>query len=208
MIDKTGTVRVAIICDQPIINAGIRRLVESIGSIIIVTDFESLTEAVVASHSIQADLAITVFSSRFFFPQVFQTCLLPLPTVVLIHDPTKSELLTIQAAGIRGLLLQGASRQDYLDAIETVASGKTYLSPQLSSFLEETTLPPGWASLTNRERLYFCLVTSGLSSTEITASMNVSTVAIRSYRRKLYKKMETSDTSGLARIATKYGFVP
>ncbi len=208
MNTNAESIRVVIISNQLIIREGLRGLLSSYGTIVITGEFNSIDEAVLNFHPLQADIAIATLASRNFSHAVFKWSLIPIPTLVLLPDASRLEVLTIQSAGVKGLLPQGSPAQNYVDAIEVVSKGSSYFSLQIRPFLEHSTLPTQWFLLTNRERLIFCLMTSGLSSTEIAASMNVSTVAIRSYRRKLYKKMETSDTSGLARIATKYGFVP
>ena len=205
MSNPSEIIRVALIDNQPIVREGIRSILKPHPTIVIVGEFNSIAQALTELPSLQADLALVAYNSQRVKTQNFQWHVLGLSTLVFIPDPSKAIVLTLHSSDVNGLLPQQSAVSDYVEAIKTVFSGTRYLNPDVMSFLNETKLPPLWPSLTNRERHYFCLVTSGLPPDHIAASMNVSTFATRHYRRTVYKKLGISDMAGLTTLALKFG---
>ena len=121
-------------------------------------------------------------------------------------------------AGASGFLGKSATTDQLLDAIRTVASGDSLLSPQatralITRFL--ATPDPGHqpehgdilASLTAREQETMALAAQGHSNDDIAASLFLSTHTVRTHIQRAMMKLHARDRAQLVVIAYQTGLV-
>ena len=119
------------------------------------------------------------------------------------------------SAGAHGYLIKDDSDTELLTAIDTVRSGKTYISPQLSSEVADTMLSafrehrdPAIISLTPRERDVLGLVVKGYTSKQIAEILCLSPRTIDHHRASLLKKFKMKNTVDLVKYVVKNSLVP
>ena len=119
------------------------------------------------------------------------------------------------AAGAHGYLIKDDSDTELLTAIDTVRSGKTYISPQLSSEVADTMLSafrehrePSIISLTPRERDVLGLVVKGHTSKQIAEILCLSPRTIDHHRASLLKKFKMKNTVDLVKYVIKNSLLP
>ena len=119
------------------------------------------------------------------------------------------------SAGAHGYLIKDDSDTELLTAIDTVRSGKTYISPQLSSEVADTMLSafrehrePSIISLTPRERDVLGLVVKGYTSKQIAEILCLSPRTIDHHRASLLKKFKMKNTVDLVKYVIKNSLVP
>ncbi len=119
------------------------------------------------------------------------------------------------SAGAHGYLIKDDSDTELLTAIDTVRSGKTYISPQLSSEVADTMLSafrehrdPSIISLTPRERDVLDLVVKGHTSKQIADILCLSPRTIDHHRASLLKKFKMKNTVDLVKYVVKNSLVP
>jgi two-component system, NarL family, invasion response regulator UvrY len=110
--------------------------------------------------------------------------------------------------GAAGYLLKGASAQELLTAVDTVAQGRRYFSAEVLPFVSagdggSDEEPP----LSAREQHIVCLVVQGLSSTAIGEQLQLSPKTVDSYRSRLMSKLALADVPALVRWAIRTGLV-
>jgi len=119
------------------------------------------------------------------------------------------------SAGAHGYLIKDDSDTELLTAIDTVRSGKTYISPQLSSEVADTMLSafrehrdPSIINLTPRERDVLDLVVKGHTSKQIADILCLSPRTIDHHRASLLKKFKMKNTVDLVKYVVKNSLVP
>jgi len=119
------------------------------------------------------------------------------------------------SAGAHGYLIKDDSDTELLTAIDTVRSGKTYISPQLSSEVADTMLSafrehrdPSIINLRPRERDVLDLVVKGHTSKQIADILCLSPRTIDHHRANLLKKFKMKNTVDLVKYVVKNSLVP
>jgi len=134
-------------------------------------------------------------------------------TRVLILSMHANEEYALRAlrAGAAGYILKEARKQELLHAIETVASGGTYLSPKVSQHVIENYVQSVGANksplekLTPRQRETLKLIAEGRSNREIALMLDLSIKTVETHRTQLMERLDIHDVAGLVRFAIKSG---
>jgi DNA-binding NarL/FixJ family response regulator len=210
-------------------------------SIVIVDEHQILRDGIKALLAGQGDFAVVAESGG--GPEAIQVCLEHKPDMVLLevalpgvsgievttelvrrcptarvvvlsaHDDERTVVAAIRA-GARAYVLKRASAADLLEALQTVARGGSYLSPQVSDRLlrrirqgdltGEAPLSP-FESLSPRELQVMRLVTEGRTSKEIAALLDLGLQTVRSYRKTLMRKLGVTNVASLTQLALSTG---
>lgn len=107
--------------------------------------------------------------------------------------------------GAVGYVLKNATKEELLNAIQTVLSGKSYLSMEVAIALRETSsdLP----LITKREKEVLQLIADGLTNSEIGENLFISIPTVNSHRKSLLDKFNAKNTAILIGKAIKQGLV-
>jgi DNA-binding NarL/FixJ family response regulator len=116
-------------------------------------------------------------------------------------------------AGAAGYVLKDAAFSELVTAIETVLSGKTYLSPSLADVVagdyvrraRGERLPSDVEKLSNRERQVLQLITEGHSSAEAAKILHISVRTVETHRLHLMDKLEIRNIAELTKFAIRNG---
>lgn len=102
--------------------------------------------------------------------------------------------------GASGYVLKNATQQELMEAITTVAKGKTYLSDEAASVLKknDTTDMP---LITRREKEVLELIAEGLTNIEIAEKLFISSATVDTHRKNLLIKFQTKNTASLVKTA-------
>lgn len=119
------------------------------------------------------------------------------------------------AAGAMGYVTKGEQPAAIVRAIETVASGGTYFSPDVQSRIVIDVTGPTLLEqartrtsiLTARELEVLRHLASGLSKKEIAETMNLSVGTVNNHAANLMKKLDIHDRVELTRFAIREGMV-
>jgi DNA-binding NarL/FixJ family response regulator len=116
-------------------------------------------------------------------------------------------------AGASGYLAKSAAPSELTRAIETVMTGGTYLSRDISRGavyaylrrLGEKGAP--WTQLTPRQREVVQLIVEGHNTKEIAYRLGLSVKTIEAHRQQAMNRLEIRDLVGLIRYALRFGLV-
>jgi DNA-binding NarL/FixJ family response regulator len=122
-----------------------------------------------------------------------------------------SEMLV---SGAKGYMLKESNREDFLQAIRTVASGEVFLSPHVASIVVEeysrllnssghTALP----ELSSREMEVLKLLVDGYNTKAIASELNISKNTVDTHRRRILDKLDCQNIAELTRLALREGLV-
>lgn len=109
-------------------------------------------------------------------------------------------------AGARGFLLKDSDISDVIEAVETVAAGGTYFSPQLLSSLAgrmRTREAVADEPLSSREREILVAVCRGLSNQEIADELFISKRTVDKHRANILEKTGCKNTASLVVYAIR-----
>lgn len=113
------------------------------------------------------------------------------------------------ATGAWGYVLKAQPARELIEAIETVAAGRRYISPSIAVQLEpgsaEAGEPSGLDRLSPRELEILRLVAAGQTSAEIARHLNISVKTIDTHRSNMYRKLALRNAVDLMRFATVHG---
>jgi DNA-binding NarL/FixJ family response regulator len=120
--------------------------------------------------------------------------------------------------GIHGFLLKSASKEQITKAINSVVQGKKFLDERVqltsneSSNLEvvmnahKNGFVLNKFKLTSRERDVLILLTRGMSSKQVAASLHISGHTVESHKKNMLKKLKLKTLIDLIRFAIKNGY--
>lgn len=107
--------------------------------------------------------------------------------------------------GASGYVLKNATREELLEAIDTVLTGKRFLSMEAALSLREKSeaMPP----ISRREKEVLQLIAGGLTNAEIAEKLFISIPTVNTHRKSLLEKFEAKNTAILISKAIKNGLI-
>jgi DNA-binding NarL/FixJ family response regulator len=130
--------------------------------------------------------------------------------VVSMHDETLYAQRVLRAGG-KGYIMKDAPAKTLLEAIEVVADGGTWVSPEMSSkiiraFSGKPSVDSvnGVDRLTDREFELFQLLGEGRSKAEISDSLNISPKTVDVHKSHIREKLELKDAVAVLRYAIQW----
>ena len=136
---------------------------------------------------------------------------------VLILSMHSDQVYVTQAiqAGARGYLLKESAGAELLEAIATLAAGKSYFSQAVAQVvfddyvktLTEKGITDPYDALSEREREVLQLVAEGRSSKEIAELLSISPATVETHRAHLLQKLRLHNTVEVVRYATRRGII-
>ena len=102
--------------------------------------------------------------------------------------------------GASGYVLKNATQSELMEAITTVAKGKTYLSDEAAAALRKVETP-AIPLITRREKEVLELIAEGLTNGEIAEKLFISNATVDTHRKNLLIKFQTKNTASLIKTA-------
>lgn len=108
--------------------------------------------------------------------------------------------------GASGYVLKNATAEELVEAIETVQSGKMFLSIEAGLTVQKNEDAKN-PIITRREKEVLLLIAEGLTNNEIALKLFISTTTVDTHRKNLLAKFEVKNTASLIRTATQIGSI-
>lgn len=205
--------------DQTLVRQGLRSLLESQGNIEIVAEAEDGLEAIkcvekYAPELVLLDLAMPTMNGLSALKDIKNR--FPDTKILALTFHTSEEyILEAFKHGADGYCLKNDSYTELMIAIDSVFSGKSYISPSVSGKVLEGYLEgrkklkkeTSWENLTQREKEVLKLVGEGYSSTEIGKLLSVSPKTIDKHRSNIMNKLNLHSATALTAYAIEKGLV-
>jgi DNA-binding NarL/FixJ family response regulator len=212
-----NAIRVLLADDHRLVRAGIRLLLEKIPGIQVVGEASNGREALELIRTelpdlVLLDIAMKELGGLEALPRITKN----FPSVrVIILSAHANEEYVIRAlrSGAAGYMLKDAATLELELAINSVAQGKTYLSPSISGTVIDSYLKRvgGESSpleqLTARQREILQMVAEGKNTKEIASDLDISVKTVESHRLQLMERLNIHDVPGLVRYAIRTGLV-
>jgi DNA-binding NarL/FixJ family response regulator len=136
-------------------------------------------------------------------------------TRVLVLSTFRDEFRVGEAmrAGADGYMSKRCRMKELVEAIRTVARGRTAVSPDVSAAMvralqrKDAARGDMVASLSERERQVLRLLALGSSAKEVAAHLAISVKTVETHRARLCAKVATHSVADLTRLAVRAGLV-
>jgi RNA polymerase sigma factor (sigma-70 family) len=136
--------------------------------------------------------------------------------LMLTASDEQADLYDSMKAGASGYLLKGVSSHEIADAIRTVHSGVSMISPSMASKLvsefvgaskQKEEVPQAGSNLSDRELEILRLVAKGHSNREIGARLEISENTVKKHMRNILDKVHTRTRVEAALYAVREGLI-
>jgi DNA-binding NarL/FixJ family response regulator len=218
-------IRVLLVDDQALIRAGFRALIDSAEDLEVVGEAADGVEALALIRSTRAD--VVLMDIRMPGMDGIETTraitadddLAGVRVLVLTTFEIDTYVIQAIRAGASGFVSKGVEPAELLDAIRTISTGESLLSPRATSALiaefsrnaEPSSSPmvpsPGLALLTAREREVVVLAASGKSNDEIANELFISRFTAKTHINRAMMKLDVRDRAQLVVLAYQVGLV-
>lgn len=206
-------ISVIIADDHPIVRKGIRDLLLEDGRFVIAEEIgsgEKVYDAIVRLKPtlLLLDLNIPVMHGLEVIKTLFREKVQTAVVVMTMHK--EDEIVdAVRELGVKGYLLKESAEDNLIRCVESVLSGRYYLSPELSPYLlrqrqriERTLINrPQLESLSPSERKVLAMVARQMTSKEIADALNISVNTVNNHRNNICRKLDLHGINGLLKFA-------
>lgn len=212
----TQAIRIVIADDHPLFRAGLRALLDS------VPDTEVVGEAATGDEAIELARAllpgVVVMDLNMPSPngieatrRIVDDCEGVNVLVMTMHEDDDAVFAALRA-GARGYQLKGASQDETLRAIRSVANGEAILGPGIAERLQRFLAAPprvdpgrAFPQLTERELEILHQLAERKTNTEIATALFLSPKTVRNYVSAILAKLQVADRAEARIVARAAG---
>ena len=206
--------RIILVDDHSLFRSGMRGLLDRYDGIRVVGEASTGEEFLAMLPATEADVVFMDFAMPGLDgAQTTERALARRPDlriITLSMFGEESYYSRMVQAGARGFLLKDSDIGDVIEAVETVAAGGSYFSPQLLSSLTgrmRTREDAADEQLSSREREILVAVCRGLSNQEIADELFISKRTVDKHRANILEKTGCKNTASLVVYAIRNGIV-
>jgi DNA-binding NarL/FixJ family response regulator len=200
-----------------LVRAGIRALLEKQPHIEVVAEASNGQEAIELVRKLQPDVTLMDISMPGLsgleaVRQLAKECPGTRSIFLSMHADEEYVWRALQA-GASGYLVKGGSLVELNLAVNSVAGGGTYLSPEVSKYVISDYLRRTTAAretrpnVTPRQREILQLIAEGKSMKQIALRLKISIKTVESHRKQIMKRLDANDVASLVRHALRLGIV-
>jgi DNA-binding NarL/FixJ family response regulator len=206
-----GPIRVMLVDDHEIVREGLRTLVGRHKEFIVAAEASTMAEAITAAARAKPD--VIIMDVRLPDGSGVEACraireMRPETKVIMLTSYADDEALFASiVAGAAGYLLKQTRGQAVIDAITSVAQGRSLLDPDVTGKVLERVRrgredeDPAFASLTDQERKVLEHLAEGKTNRDIGEALFLSEKTVKNYVSRILDKL------GLARRAEAAAFM-
>jgi len=211
--------RVFLADDHAVVRDGLRYMLEAQEEVEVVGDAVNGLEAVREVERLRPDVVVMDIAMPVLngteATQRIREDIPSIQVVILSMYSTSEHIFQAFQAGALGYVLKESAIMEVLEAVETVANGRHYLSQKISGTVVEdylrcrkdTAQQSPLEILSAREREIMKLVVEGRSSSQIAETLCLSPKSVETYRSRLMQKLGLDNVSGLVRFAMQHGII-
>jgi DNA-binding NarL/FixJ family response regulator len=201
------TTRLLLVDDHPLVRHGLRLRLEGVPGLQVVSEASCAEEALQLAQEYDPDIAVVDLGLP-------DTSGLELTRLLLRRAPNLAVLImtmyggddyVVRAvdAGARGYILKDAPIAQVVSAIEALAAGGSFFSPDVMRLMKSGS--PA-VVLSERQRQILDYLVEGYSNKEIARLLNVSVRTVESHRLVIKRKLGADRPVDLLRRAVRLGF--
>ncbi|TLU66229.1 two-component system response regulator UvrY [Thalassotalea litorea] len=208
-------IKVLLVDDHDLVRTGVRRILEDVKGIKVISEVATGEEAVQFCRQIEPDVVLMDMNMPGIggleatkkILRYVPDCKIIMLTVH-VEDPYPAKVMQI---GASGFLSKSAGCNEMVQAIKAVNAGQRYLPASiaqkmaLSQFDSDNDNP--FNALSERELQIMLMITRGEKVTDISEQLSLSSKTINSYRYRMFEKLSVTNDVELTHLAIRYGLV-
>jgi two-component system, NarL family, response regulator NreC len=214
-----NTIRILLADDHTVMRSGLRLLLERQPDFTVVAEAEDGRQAVALATELKPDVVvIDVAMPNLNGIEATRQIAAALPrTAVVVLSMHSDETYVLRALrnGAKGYLLKDSAEADLIQAVRTVAGGKSFFSPTVTRMLlddyvrqlQAKGLEDSFELLTAREREILQLIAEGKANKDIAGMLNLSLHTVETHRTRILQKLDLHSTPELVLYAVRKGIV-
>jgi DNA-binding NarL/FixJ family response regulator len=207
--EETGTIKVLLADDHPLIIAGVRRTIEDLDDMEVVGEAHSGPELMQLIERRGPDLVLmdlrmpgvvgveAIEQIRQSWPDV--------KTVVLSACDDRAAIDSALRAGASAYVLKSAHTVDIASVLRQASNGDVFHAPSYPPPLSGGPGGPPLPALTDRERSILSAVAAGLTTAAISRDLWISEHTIKFHLTNIYRKLGVVNRAGAVRYALENG---
>jgi DNA-binding NarL/FixJ family response regulator len=215
-------IRVLIVDDQALVRSGLRMILEAQPDLHVVGEAEDGAVAVELAKTTAIDVVLMdlrmprmdgVEATRRITALPLDP---PVRVIVLTTFDMDRHVYDAMRAGACGFLTKDVARAQLIEAVRQAAHGETLLAPSVTRRLIEHFIhrpppgperPPELAALTDREIDVLRLVATGVSNSEVAATLFLSEATVKSHLNRVLAKLGLANRTQAVVLAYETGLV-
>jgi two-component system, NarL family, response regulator NreC len=208
-------IRILVADDHGIVRKGLRFLLDRQPDMEVVGEASEGREAVRLSQELSPnmvilDVAMPQLNGIDAAAQIIKSN--PNTSVVMLSMyADESYLVRALSVGAKGYLLKESAEADIVKAVQVVAQGRPFFSPQIAQTLledylralQQRQLQDSYDLLTDREREVLQLLAEGKSNKEVATILELSTYTVETHRTNLMHKLNLHNTAEIVLYAVR-----
>lgn len=206
--------------DHMIVREGLRALLEAEGDITVVGEAETGRQAVQLTKELRPgvvvmDIAMPLLNGLEATRQILEAR--PSTKILILSAHSDDEYVERAVSfGAAGFLEKQTSAEILTNAIQAVASGKSFLSPAIARRMVESKgrargrdglAASTGVNLTSRETEVLQLVAEGQANKQVASTLGISIKTVEKHRQQVMDKLNIHETAGLTRYAIAQGII-
>jgi two-component system response regulator NreC len=212
-------IRILLADDHTVVRDGLRALLERQPDMTVVAEAADGRDSVRLAEEqspdvVVMDIAMPNMNGIEATRRILASCPHAAVVILSMHQD-ESYVLRSLKAGAKGYLLKDSLRSDVIDAIRSVAQGRSYLARKVSRILQEDYvreldrrgLDDSYDLLTDREREVLQLVAEGRTNKEVASLLNISLTTVETHRTHILQKLGLHSVPDLILYAVRKGII-
>ncbi|MCK4752270.1 MAG: response regulator transcription factor [Planctomycetes bacterium] len=209
-------IKIILVDDHKITRQGLHSLLDEQKNMEVIAEAEDGREAVCKVRELSPDVVVMdVSMPGLNGMEATRQIVKEFPNIKVIALSMHSDMLYVSEmlkSGASGYLLKDCAFDELARAINTVAVGKTYLSPAISGVVVDDYLHRLTKAdiadadvLTDREREVLQLMAEGKSTKQIALQLHISVKTVETHRRQIMNKLDIHTVAELTKYAIRKG---
>lgn len=209
-------IRILLADDHAILRRGLRALLEREPNMEVLGEAADGRETIEAVERLSPDVVVLDIAMP-NLNGIEATRQISTKTAVIILSMHSDESYVLRAlrAGARGYLIKDTVETELIRAIEAVAAGKAYFSPEVSRLLvedyvtgmKERGIDDSFDLLTAREREILQILAEGKTVKDIARHLELSTYTVDTHKSNLMQKLGLHNMAELILYAVRKGII-
>ncbi|KAA5544757.1 response regulator [Adhaeribacter rhizoryzae] len=215
-------IKVVLVDDHRLIRCGLRALLQDEPTITIAGEAENGVQLIKLLESTAVDVILMDikmpemdgFDATQHILQHFSS----VKVLALTMFESENYLNKMMELGAQGYILKNIHKNELIHAVQMIASGKNYISAEITLNLLKKNKPslpelntntaiPELVELSKRELEVLKLITEGFTNAEIADKLFTSKRTIDSHRQRIIEKTQARNTAALVRYAISRGII-
>lgn len=212
-MEPMNKLRILIADDHPMFRQGVRSILENTEDMEVVGEAASGDEAVRQAIELTPDVVLMDIRmpglNGVEATAQIKSIQSDIQVLVLTMFKDDASVITAMKSGARGYILKDSDKEDILRAIRATASGEAIFSSDVANRMIEFATRPmsrldDFTDLTYREKEVLHLMVEGLSNTDISKRLELSSKTVANYVTNILNKLQAADRGEAVR-KVKFG---